>query len=123
MRSLRARIDAALQARVAQIIERHKEAGAAFLASASQEAGAEVATSGLVYQELEAGDGPSILGWTNLPGTPESLLLRAEHLEATAKAESAELYRVYGLCRLRGWKCEADPVEAQRAFDKAAELQ
>jgi FKBP-type peptidyl-prolyl cis-trans isomerase FkpA len=51
------RIDAMLQARMASLTEKEKLAGQAFLELAAQEPGATTAESGLVYRELEPGDG------------------------------------------------------------------
>jgi FKBP-type peptidyl-prolyl cis-trans isomerase FkpA/FKBP-type peptidyl-prolyl cis-trans isomerase FklB len=53
------RIQATLQARAAAITEREKELGQAFLAKAAEEPGAVTLESGVVYRELEPGDGPS----------------------------------------------------------------
>jgi FKBP-type peptidyl-prolyl cis-trans isomerase len=53
------RIQGALQARVAAIVERQKEQGAAFVAKAAEEPGAVKTESGVVYLELEPGDGPN----------------------------------------------------------------
>ena len=53
------RIQSMLQVRVAKITEREKEAGTAFCAAAAGEPGAVKTESGLVYLEIEPGDGPS----------------------------------------------------------------
>lgn len=50
-------IDPMLQARMAGLVEKEKQAGLAFLERAAQEPGAEATGSGLVYLELEPGDG------------------------------------------------------------------
>ena len=52
-------IDGILQARVAAIAQRGKEAGAAFRAEVAAEPGAETTASGLIYREIEPGDGAS----------------------------------------------------------------
>jgi len=53
------RIQATLQARVAAITEREKDLGKTVAAKAAEEAGAVTTESGVVYLELEPGDGPS----------------------------------------------------------------
>jgi len=53
------RIQTMLQERLAAITEREKEAGAAFVAEAANEEGAETLESGLVYRELAPGSGDS----------------------------------------------------------------
>jgi len=53
------KIQPTLQARVAAIAEREKNEGKAFVAKAAEEAGAVTTESGVVYLELEQGDGPS----------------------------------------------------------------
>lgn len=53
------RIQGAMQARMAAVVEREKEQGAAFVAKAAEEPGAVKTESGVVYLELEPGDGPS----------------------------------------------------------------
>lgn len=50
-------IDPMLQARMAGLVEKEKQLGLAFLETAAQEPGAETTGSGLVYLELEPGDG------------------------------------------------------------------
>jgi len=52
-------IDPMLQARMVAITEKEKQAGQAFLDLAAQEPGAVKTESGLVYRELEPGEGPS----------------------------------------------------------------
>ena len=51
------RIEEMLQARMGQITVREKEAGVTFRAEAAAEPGAVTTDSGLIYLELEAGDG------------------------------------------------------------------
>ena len=53
------KIQATLQARVAAITQREKDAGKEFAARAAEEAGAVTTDSGVVYLELEPGDGAS----------------------------------------------------------------
>ena len=52
-------IDAMLQARITTVAEREKEAGTAFRAKIAAEPGAETTDSGMIYRELEPGDGAS----------------------------------------------------------------
>jgi FKBP-type peptidyl-prolyl cis-trans isomerase len=52
-------IDPMLQARMAQLVENEKQAGQAFREQAGQEPGAETTESGMVYLEMEPGDGAS----------------------------------------------------------------
>jgi len=51
------RIDPMLQARMTSIVEQEKEAGKAFRDLAAQEPGAQTTDSGLVYREVEPGEG------------------------------------------------------------------
>jgi len=51
------RIDSMLQARMVSITDKEKAAGQAFRELAAQEPGAQTTESGLVYRELEPGDG------------------------------------------------------------------
>lgn len=53
------RIDPMLQARMAQLVENEKQTGQAFRDRVAQEPGAETTESGMVYIEVEPGDGDS----------------------------------------------------------------
>jgi len=53
------KIDPMLQGRMQGIMAKEMEAGAAFLAQATEEAGAEKTDSGMVYLEMKPGDGAS----------------------------------------------------------------
>ncbi len=53
------RIDAMLKGRLETVAQAQKEAGEAYLAKAAQESGAVKTPSGMVYKELEPGEGPS----------------------------------------------------------------
>jgi FKBP-type peptidyl-prolyl cis-trans isomerase FkpA/FKBP-type peptidyl-prolyl cis-trans isomerase FklB len=52
-------IQAMVQARMESVATREKEAAKTFVAEAAAKEGAETTASGLVYRELQAGDGPS----------------------------------------------------------------
>ena len=70
-------IDAMMQGRMAAIKERQQVAGAAFLAEASKETGATTDAAGMVYLQLEAGEGAQ-------PGPNDGVMVRPSLLHRRA---------------------------------------
>jgi FKBP-type peptidyl-prolyl cis-trans isomerase FkpA/FKBP-type peptidyl-prolyl cis-trans isomerase FklB len=110
------KIDALIRERIAAATEREKEAGVAFRAEAAEEKGAVTTESGLIYKELEPGDGASPTKDDTVKLHYHGTLRDGSVFDSSLEKENAEP-ATFSLARVIG--CFAEGVQKMKIGGKS----